>query len=260
LSNQGEPRRLIFRWATLKGLAAIVLFVIAAFLIEYVVVLYAMDLGVQEKTDNLLFGFISPLFHLVPLTVIVALTAAWTYLTRHVAARPREPLRSRSPTTKEGRMKKTFAKIGSGLLKIRGVSYVRQRVYFARAAIRSALIVLLAFVVLALVVSLFTYPQLIYQTILGAYGNDAGLHNFILGADQSLASFGAALNGALLAAAPGFRDFALGFGNLIAPLAGLDNTGKYLMFQNAAAWISGLAVLMHGEYAKAYRYRRKGRS
>jgi len=239
------------------------LFVIAAFLIEYVVVLYAMDLGVQEKTDNLLFGFISPLFHLVPLTVIVALTAAWTYLTRHVAARPREPLKSRSLTTKrtkEGRMKKAFAKIGSRLLKIRGVSYVRQRVYFARAGIRSALIVLLAFVVLTLVVSLFTYPQLIYQTILGTYSNDAGLHNFILGVDQSLSSFGAALNGALLAAAPGFRDFALGFGNLVAPLAGLDNTGKYLVFQNAAAWISGLAVLMHGEYAKAYRYRRKGRS
>jgi hypothetical protein len=40
-------------------------------------------------------------------------------------------------------------------------------------------------------------------------------------------------------------------------LADLDNVGKYLFFQNIAAWVSALVALFYGEYIrKSYRYRK----
>jgi hypothetical protein len=40
-------------------------------------------------------------------------------------------------------------------------------------------------------------------------------------------------------------------------LADLDNVGKYLFFQNIAAWVSALVTLFYGEYTrKSYRYRK----
>jgi hypothetical protein len=61
-----------------------------------------------------------------------------------------------------------------------------------------------------------------------------------------------------LSAAPTFRDFVLSIGIIIKPLVDSDNVGKYLTFQNAAAWICAILVLIYGEYArKGYRYKKK---
>jgi hypothetical protein len=265
----------MIRWATLKGLAAIIIFLIITTLIEYVVILYAINLGVKETTplqwsaqfpgtDWILNIVISPLFHLVPIAVIITLLFSWTYLTRHIAVKPQEVGKAKlGPATKrvkESKIKKFSGKIKSGLLKIKGVGFIWQRIHFARATTKGALTVLLAFATFILIVSVLTYPKLIYQTISSAYQNNPSLLNFVKGTTEALAPIGgvfSSINNALLSVAPGFRDFALSVGTIIKPLADLDDVGKYLVFQNVAAWVSAFTALFYGEYTrKSYRHRR----
>ena len=274
-------KRVIIRWATSKGVAAIILFLIIAALAEYFVVLYSVNLGVKDETllqwsfkfpgtEWVLTVVVSPLFHLVPVAVIISLLFSWTYLTKHTAVKPVETQKGKTEIVKRGQkqklrtLKKVVGKIQSGLLKVKGIAYVWQEIHFARATIKSALMVLLAFLTLIIVASLLTYPQLIYQTIIGAYRNDPSLLNSVKGIAQFFAPVGgifSAINSALLAVAPGFRDLILTIGSVIVPLANLDNAGKYLVFQNIAAWVSALAVLFYGEYwRKGYRHKRTRRS
>lgn len=278
LSVQKPPKRLVIRWTTLKGLAAIILFLIIATLIEYVVVLYAVNLGVKEATplqwsaqfpgtDWILTIAISPLFHLVPIAVIITLLFSWTYLTRHMAVKPHEVRKGKAgpvaKRVKEPKLKKFLAKIKSGLLRVKGIAYLWQKIHFARATAKGALTVLLAFATFILIVSFLAYPKLIHQTISSAYQNNPSLLNFVKGTAEALAPIGgifSGINNALLSAAPGFRDFALGLGTIIKPLADLDNVGKYLFFQNVAAWVSALTALFYGEYVRKTRQYRKSRS
>ncbi|MFZ0966399.1 MAG: hypothetical protein WAN82_07205 [Candidatus Bathyarchaeia archaeon] len=292
MSIQKPPKRLVIRWTTLKGLAAIILFLIISALTEYFIVLYAINLGVKDTTllqwsiqfpgtDWIITISISPLFHLVPIAVIITLLFSWTYLTRHVAVKPHEASREKvRPVSKQGKklkseevgkltskishaVKKFFGKIKSGLLRVKGVAYLWQKIHFARATIKSALTVLLVFSTFILIVSLLAYPKLIHQTISNAYQNNPSLLNFVKDTTEALAPIGgtfSSLNKALLSAAPGFRDFALGLGTIIKPLADLDNAGKYLFFQNVAAWISALTALFYGEYIGKTRRYRKSRS
>lgn len=292
LSTKKSPKRLIFQWTTLKGLTAIFLFLAVAALIEYIVVLYAINLGVKDETlqqwspqflgtDWTMTITISPLFHLVPIAVIIALLSSWTYLTRHVAVKPPEKWKGKAKSvSKHGKergfkeVKKLTAKIRhffgnlkSALLRIKGVAYIWQKIHFARATIKSALTVLLVFGALILLMSVLTYPQLIYWTVSNAYRNDPVLLGFVTwisnsgkGIAEALAPIGwicSAANNALLSIAPAFRDFVLSLGGLIKPLIELDDAGKYLVFQNVAAWVSALTGLLYGgRKRKIYRYKK----
>lgn len=285
----------------MKGVAAIILFLLIATLVEYFVVLYAVNLEVKENPENLLqwsFQFpgtdwtttiaISPLFHLVPIAVIITLASSWSYLTKYVAVKPPKLLKGKSKPTKREKKrglkearkltskishaaKNFFGKIKFGLLRVKGVAYLWKEIHFARATIKSALTVLLVFSVFMLTVSLLAYPRLIYGTISNAYQNNPSLLNFIKstsssvkGIVEALAPIGwicSSISNALLSAAPGFRDFVLSLGALIKPLTDLDNAGKYLVFQNVAAWVSALTALFYGEYTrKGYRYKKRKRS
>jgi hypothetical protein len=261
------PKRLIIRWTTLKGLTAIILFLITAALIEYIVVLYAINLGVNENplqwnfqlpgTQWIITITISPLFHLVPTAAITALTSTWIYLTRHATLKPREIQKGKTETRRMKETKNFFGKIKSKLLRVKGAAYVWQKIHFARATIKSALTVLLIFLAFAFIVSLVAYPKLIHQTISNAYQNNPSLLNTMKSIAQTFAPLGT-INNALLFAAPTFRDFVQSLGVIIKPLTELDNTGKYLVFQNVAAWASALSALFYGEYArKGYRHKKK---
>jgi hypothetical protein len=293
LSTQKPPKRLVIRWTTLKGLAAIILFLIITALTEYFIVLYAISLGVKDTTllqwsiqfpgtDWIMTISISPLFHLVPIAVIITLLFSWTYLTRYIAAKPHEvgrekvrPVskRGKEPKSKEVRkltskishtVKNFFGKIKSGLLRVKGVAYLWQKIHFARATIKSALTVFLVFSAFILIVSLLAYPKLLHQTISNAYQNNSSLLNFVKGTTEALAPIGgvfSSANNALVSAAPSFRGFVLSLGTIINPLVYSDNVGKYLFFQNVAAWVSALTALLYGEYIrKGYRYKKGRRS
>lgn len=268
MSDEKAPKRLVVRWATLKGLAAIILFFIIAVLIEYLVVVYAISLGATENPQNVIFGFISPLFTLVPITVIITLVASWTFLTRYIAVRSPETQRPRpGPPSKRGRksrfrgVREFFGRIKAGLLKAKGVRYVWQKIHFARATTKSALAVILTFSALILLVSLLAYPQLVNLTIANAYGTNQALLNFVRGVSQALAPISqglSSINSGFISAAPGFRSAVISLSVLTSPLTNLDATGKYLVLQNVAAWTSALTALIYGEYTRnRYRYRKR---
>jgi hypothetical protein len=272
-------------------LITVTLFLAVAALIEYLVVLYAMRLGVQD-TSVLQWSFkfpgtgwpvtiaISPAFNLIPICLIITLVFSWTYLTKKVSLRrqeirkgkvetfPRQRVEKRGLQSRISRSVKNFSKrIKSKLPKNRWISRLSQRIRLARATVRSALIVLLTFVAFMLLFSLLAYPQAIYQFVSNAYQTDPSLRNFVIGVDnwargaaQALGPIGWIsdyINNALIAAAPAVGNVGVGLGGLISPIATLNNVDKYLFFQNISAWISVLAVIIYGERTgKAYRYKK----
>jgi len=275
----------------LKGLITLILFLAAAALIEFVVVLYAMRLGVED-TSILKWSFnfpgtgwpvtiaISAAFVLVPICVVITLVFSWTYLTKRVSLRrqeirrgkvetfPRQRMEKRGLTSRISRAWKNFSKrISSRLPKTKGTSHFLQRIHFARATVRSAFIVLLIFVGFTLLFSLLAYPQAIYWVVTSAYQTNPSLRNFVLGVDnwakgaaQALGPIGwlsTAINNALIAAAPAVGNLGIDLGSVVSPIATLNNVDKYLFFQNAAAWVSVLATIFYGEQTKkGYRYRK----
>jgi len=276
LSTSKSFKRLVIRWATLKGLTAITLFLALTALIEYIVVLYAISLGVEDPaiirwigrftfTDWTITIAISPLFHLVPMSTIITLACVWIYLTKHAAVKPYDKRKGKSGTSSKQAEKaeSILGKIKSGMLSIKSIAYVWQEIHFARATIKSALTVFLVFLTFILLFSLFMYPQLIYQTIAGAYKTNPSLLGVIRDTAKTLAPIGgffSAINNALLNAAPSFRNFILSLGAIVKPLTELDSASKYLVFQNAAAWIVATSALFYGEFIrKSYRYKRKRR-
>jgi heme/copper-type cytochrome/quinol oxidase subunit 2 len=276
LTSQSAPRHTVIHWNTLKGSIAIIVFLAVAVLTEFLVVLYAMDLGIKdvgELTTNWPVTItISPLFHLVPIAVIITLSFTWIYLTKKLSVRPVQPIgrvAMRQPTSKKSQpAKSSLEKTEPSPPRVKGFSYIWQKIYSARATIKSALIIFLAFAILMLIVSQLAYPGVIYQTLTSSYQSHSSAYDFVISVANSLSGFArtvspigwiaTAINNGLVALSPGVRAVGMAFGSLIAPLANLDPAGKYLAFQNAAAWISVLLVLLYGQYARrSYRYRKK---
>lgn len=269
----------MFRWPTLKGLAALILFIISATVIEYLIVVYAINIGVRDEVSFQIpwLGFtVSPLFHLVPISTIIVLAASWTCLAKYVATKPAEKIKQSfkkaKASEKEERGEKArisgfLGKIKAGLLRIRGVAYVWDRLNFAKATVKSAITILLVFLALALLVSILANPWLVYRTFANLYQSNPQILGFVMTTKSALQGFAEAaapigwicssINNALIAAAPSIRDFASTLGVLTKPLADSPPFVKYLAFQNIAAWVSALAVLFYGAYTrKSYRYRR----
>jgi hypothetical protein len=276
MSTQSVPKRPAIQLKALRGLAAMIMFLVITALIEYVILLYAIGHGVTDATYlQWIFQFpgtnwpvaigISPLFHLVPIAVVVALAFNWLYLTRKMATMPRETRKGREaharrPTELHKRSK--TARVVNRLL-----GRMKTRLHIGGNA-ESALLVLAVFLLFAVVVTFLAYPQLIYRTTDSAYQDNSSLFNFVVSVSNSAKGFAdavppigwisTAINNALLAVSPSIRGMGVSLGNLLKPVADLDSTGKYLVFQNAAAWISALIVLFYGEYwRKSPRYRRR---
>ncbi|MEM2953048.1 MAG: hypothetical protein QXU21_02075 [Candidatus Bathyarchaeia archaeon] len=285
MAFQNPPKCLMLRWTTLKGLIAIILFLIAAAILEYFVVVYAISLGVEEGNPLTSWPVaISPLFHLVPISAIIALTLSWICLTKYLALKTPKAFEEKFKRFDKGKkqsikdkrgfapkisraVKGSLSKMKSALLKFRAVAYVWNKMSFAKTTLKSALTILLAFSALVLLFSLLVNPQLIRDAFLTLYRSNPSAFNFARstsyaarGFAETLAPIGwacTAINNAIIAAAPSFRAFAAVLGNLIKPLAELPPVGKYLVFQNFAVWFSALAVLFYGVYVrKGYRYRR----
>jgi hypothetical protein len=151
---------------------------------------------------------------------------------------------------------------------VKGFAYVKQKIYSARATIKSALIVFLAFAFLLLIVSQLAFPGAIYQALTSSYQSHSSLYHFVVSVANSLSGFARAvpaigwiatgIHNGLVALSPSVRNVGLALGSLIGPLANLDAAGRYLAFQNLAAWISVFLVLFYGQYSRrSYRYRKK---
>jgi hypothetical protein len=277
LSKQTEQTPLAIHWTTRKGVIALVVFLAIASLIEYGLVLYFLSLGLQDtslvSTNWPVTLAISPLLNLVPICVIITLGFSWAYLTKRTAIRRQEIRKGKVETFQKTGKKGLMWKISHAgsdysrrmklrLSKTKVAAYI-SRVYFARVTVKSAFAVLLIFGAVTLMFLILAYPQLIYSGVSNAYRNNLGLFNFVSGVNNWARGVAEALppigwiNNALIGAAPAVRDAGTGLGNLLVPLVTLDNAGKYLILQNAAAWISVLAVLFYGERrGRGYRYKK----
>lgn len=299
MASEKRWKRLVFRWTALKGFVAIALFFAIALLIECLMVYFFTLSGLTDKFPFEFFTInISPLFHLMPLSVIVVLVSSWAYLTKYIAVVPHrtspakktpEPRRRYPKGTRKMRFKalrkffggigkrfgrvgraiKTFFRwIGGAVLRIRGVSYLQKRLFFARAAVKSTVTVLLVFIVSVLALYMMAYPELTYNLATGTYEANPSFHGFVLKTieigktiAQALAPIGwlaSAIDNTLRAAAPGFRNALEGFGGPVTEhLAKLDLVWIYTLCQNVAAWVSAVVALAYGKYtSRLYRIRK----
>jgi len=222
--------------------------------------------------------------------VIVVLVSSWAYLTKYVAVVPHrtshakklEAKRTQYPRARKRRFKllrkffgrvdrgvKVFSRrISAALLRIRGVSYLQERLFFTRAAVKSTVTVLLVFLVSVLTLYMLADPKLTYNLATGIYEANPSFHGFVLktieigkAIVQALSPIGwlaSAINNTLRAGAPGFRNALEGFGGHVTkPLSKLDLVWVYTLCQNVAAWASAVVALTYGKYAShLYRIRK----
>jgi len=230
---------------------------------------------------------ISPLFHLLPIGVIAVLLTSWAYLTKYTGFVPQrvEPTRRvstqprREPEARRFKSLRRFMRrlnrrlqrfgkaLRMGIQRVRGVSYISQRLFFARAAVRSAVTVLVVFFCVAFLVLLAEYPYLVYYGTVNLYRGTPVLLNFVSGtaellqgvgqAAPPLGGLGSSVKDALVGSAPGFRRSLEGVGaSLIGPIVQLDVVDKYVLSQNLAAWASALVALVCGAYVSSRPSRR----
>jgi hypothetical protein len=261
MSTQSTPNRTASLRTTLKGWETMLLFLVIAVMIEVLVVLYALSLGVEDSMP-LRWSFvfpgtsftttitISPLFHVVPIAVVLTLMSSWAYLKKQMAIKPSGAQRTRSSIIgKRAKAKKTYlSRLGSIFSRKESATGFRKEARPRRPSLRSALIVLITFSALLLMISLFAFPGLVYQFAANLYENNPSLDNFARGTATYLGMVFSSINNALIGAAPGFGNFVIALGSVIGPLATLDNAGKYLVFQNAAAWASTLIAILYARY------------
>jgi hypothetical protein len=266
MASKGKGDRLTFGgWTAPKGLLTISLFIALAFISEFFMVSFFAGSGLTETSAYALP--ISPLFHLLPLAVMLVLVLSWMYLTNHIARRPRRRVspakvsksRRRRPrrTTKStrgimGAIKKVFSKISSVLLRSSGVSSVPQRLSFGGVALESAVTVLTIFLLSIILLSVLVYPKLFTEFAVGFYSETSSLQ----GSMQSLAEGVVSIASGLDSIAPGFRS---AFEGLVSPtfqsLTEGDLLWRYVFCQNAAAWVSAVAVLVYVRYFSKTYYR-----
>jgi hypothetical protein len=294
MSSEKPLKRLVFRWTALKGLTAIVLFFILALFIEYVIVYLFLSSGLTDDflisqafqipaTDVSFTITVSPVFHLMPLGVIVVLVSSWTYLTKYIAVvpwrispprKPQEARRERYVGARRVRFKKVRQlskklrrklqgvshRMSAAVRRIRGVSYVLQRLSFAKATVKSATTVLVIFLISIFAISMLNYPSLIHDSVIGFYRANPWFHGFVLKILATAQAIGKTLSpigwissnidNALHAAAVGFWNTLEGVGiSITNPFVKLDLVWKYAACQNFAAWISAVVALAYGFYA-----------
>lgn len=272
------------RWKTVKGLAKLALFMVASVAVEYLTVAYAVNLGVEDPNPlRLSFQFpgtswkvtvaISLLFHIVPLTAVIALTFSWVCLTGYLALSASKPPKQKFRRVEKERRKLTLGisqaaknflhRVKAAFMKSKGFAMVWSSASRAKTVVKSSLIVLFAFLSLFSLLSLAVYPKL----FLKLYWDSPSTLELVMGMNNAARSFVetlapirwicTAINNAIIASAPNLRTVAANLGSLIKPLADLTLAEKYLFLQNFAVWASSLAVLLYGLYVrKSYRYRK----
>jgi len=270
----------MLHWSTLKRAAALVMFIVLATLVEGLIVFYAANIGVRDETCLQIpwLGLtVSPLFHLIPISVVIVLAASWTCMMKYASMKPAEKMKTSPKKAKASSEKGTglkakisgfLGKVKAKLLKVKGVSYIGGRIDFAKATVKNAVIILLVFLALTLTVSILANPWLVYRTFANLYQNNPQILGFVVAIRDTLQGFAqtvtpvgwlcSSIDGAIRAAAPSFKSFISALGVLTKPLVDLSPVGKYIVFQNFAAWFSALTVLVYGAYTrKSYRFKRK---
>lgn len=276
-------KRPIFHWATPRNLLVIFLFITLVIIVEYVVVAFAVNTGVEDAVITLPFSItISLLYHLLPLVVVITLTASFTHFTTHAATISRKPQAPRRLLSRKAyrkptrlgplrnacvRLRRVTLRVKNKILKNPLVAYVQNKIVLAKAIIRSAATVTATFTVVVLLITIVAYPNVISSATLNLYEWGKPFLNFVgatTEAAKAIAStippigvIAGSIHSALIAASPAFHTTLEGAGSsLTRGLVALNPTEKYLIAQNAAAWIAAITALLYSQYIKTRRYRR----
>ena len=264
MASKEKRNSLTFRWTAPRGLLTIGLFLALAFISEFFMVSFFAGSGLTEVVAYPLP--VSPLFHLLPIAVILVLVSSWIYLTKHIAMRPHRTSpakvskirrRPRGRKTRKstrsviGAIKKFFNQISSVFIRSRDGSFVQRRLSFSRVALESAVTVLTIFLLSIILLSVLVYPNLFTEFAVGFYSKTSPLQGFM----QSLADVLLSIASGLDSIAPGFRN---AFEGLVTsrpqPLTGGDLLWRYVFCQNVAAWVPAIAALAYVRYfSKTYR-------
>ena len=273
--------------------AALILFLTLSLIFEVTLISAFQMLGLNDQNawasvllipgTNWAFTVtINPLLHLLPITVIIVLLASWTYLAKSTAFLPQREIPRRTqplPRAQETggpkttrrffrnlsrRLQRLGRTIKSGSRRIPGISYVSQRLSSAHASVRSALMVLLIFISIAVGFIFVEYPNLIYHLTVNLYRGSPALANFASGTEMwfrgigtavpPLGDFVGSINNAFIKAAPGFRKSLEAAGtSLTKPIFQLDVVGKYILGQNLASWTAAILAIIYSAYASTRR-------
>lgn len=265
LATQPAQRRILFHRTTSKGLLAIALFTLLAIFVEYLIILYAMSLGTADRA-LIMFSWptsitISPLFHIVPIAVVVTLVACWAYLTKKLVTR-----RLEQKIVSKSQKHSKAALTAKTEQKPKQTAWQRTRRSWR--IVKTAIIVTLFFLLFTLMVTVLAYPGLIYSTIVSGYQNNLSLTNLVSTVNNAIQGFNQAagplggiamaINNGIRVLSPGIKAAGTALGNVLTPLATIDPAGKYLAIQNIAAWTTVFAVVFYARYTRRLlRYRRK---
>ena len=295
MASEKRWRRLIFSWTAAKSIIAVLLYLVIMLLLEYLVINAFLSYGLKDDapltgsfqvpgSETIFTVSISPVFHLIPLGVIVTLISSWMYLTRRMAVVPfqvspkrrketkRKPALERKPRFAKLRwftnpvrrffrrvrwrlkgigsaVKSSFHKFGT-LLKIDRLSSLYNQSHFFRAALRGATVVISSFLLLTLGLYLFENPTFLYKVVSSLYQNNPSLLRFAFEAHKFAEMILQPLNpgGWLSGLALGFRGVMSSFVPLTAAIAELDVLWKYLICQYLTASASTIVTLLYGRY------------
>ncbi len=259
-------KRLTYSWTAPKGLLTISLFLTLALISEFFMVSFFMGAGLKEAFSFKFFTItFSPLFHLLPLGVVLVLVCSWIYFTKHIVkvSRRKSPTKTLKIISSRSRRRKPrmnvlqriiaaikefFNKIGN-LSRSQGVSSMHRRLSFGRLAFESTVTVLTIFLLSIIIVSVLVYPRLFTDFAVVLYSPNSPLQGFLLQLNGILQAILSPINDALRALAPGLRNVFEGLGiSKSQSFTGGDLLWRYVFCQNAAAWISALVALAYGKY------------
>jgi hypothetical protein len=261
-----RQRRLTFSWTAPKGLLTVVLFIALALISEFFMISFFTGAGLTEAFTFKFFTItISPLFHLLPLGVVLVLVSSWIYFSKYLVkgSRRKSPAKASRISRRRTRRKKPqmnflqriVSAIGNFFGRSRGVSFVQRRLSFGRLAVESTVTVLAIFLLSLIICSVLVYPNLLNDFAVRLYSTNSAIHGLVLkivemlqGVAKVLAPIVSAIDGGLRAIAPGFRNV---FEGLVSSrpqsFTEEDLLWRYVFCQNAAAWISAIAVLVYGK-------------
>jgi hypothetical protein len=269
MTSKGQENILTYSWTAPKGLLTIILFLTLALISEFFMVYFFTVAGLTEAFAIKFFTItVSPLFHILPLAVVLVLVSSWIYLTKHLAMEPprKTPakvskIRRRHPRRRKTRLNNLqriikaiqnfFSKIGSFFPRSRGVSLAQRRLSFGRLALESTVTILAIFLLTIILLAVLVYPSLFTNFAVEFYSETSPLQGFMTSIANGLVSIVRGLD----SIAPSFRN---AFEGLVSSspqsFTGGDLLWRYIFCQNAAAWVSAIAALAYGKYfSKTYR-------
>lgn len=219
MSAAGRPKRILLRWDSFRGYAAIAVFTLITIIFETFVIYVFLKMGLKDTTPIIQslrlpgtqFTFtlvISSLFHLLPLGVILVLVSCWIYLTKAIAlprrkpspkpARRIQPLKRRGRRSIWNRIDKWISMKTRGLsravnrlvngLQLRKVTIWFEERLFVKATLKSGVTVILSFIMFVFAAYLMEHPTAIYNWIHDYYMKHPDTLNFIFNTSRDFGS------------------------------------------------------------------------